>query len=203
VRVRHASCKFFGQFKRFFLGIMSTMNRQFFAVLAAALLAAPLAADAVPVHYDVNYIATQGPSGIGSFVYDSTLGAITNFTWNFGGVTGGIGAFNYGTIDVFGDTRGRFVFEILSQANAHAAVNCIAPFGGCSTSDGIVGAGPAGAFSFGLSSGFGIPRYFFFGSGGAAQGTIQVLGLPEPGTTVLFGLGLLAFGWVFRRGTAR
>src|SRR5262245_34058808 len=111
------------------------MKAKLFA--AAAVLAAllPLGANAVPIQYDVTYTATTGQTGTGSFFYDSYIKRMTNFTWDFGGVTGGLDDWHFAFDDVFGDTRSSFLFEVLTGTDAHSGVDC--SFGGCGTGDSV------------------------------------------------------------------
>jgi hypothetical protein len=179
---------------------MGTRIMKFLALLAVA---APLAANAVPVRYDMTFAATTGPSGTGSFFFDSTIGAITGFSWDFGGVTGGIADGQYGTVDVFGDTRGRFVFEMLSQTDAHSAVDCL--HGGCGTGDPItVGSGPLGTTSFSLNSTNGGPAtYIFSGTNGFDQGSVILArAVSEPSTLALLAIAMMGVGFIgWRRRT--
>lgn len=172
------------------------MRKKILAVAAIAMFGS-IAAHAVPVKYDVSYNATAGSSGIGSFFFDNDVGAITDFNWTFGAITGGVVNGNYGSWNVFGDTHGRFVFEILSQTNSHSAVNCIG--GGCGSSTGIIGSAPSGATSFSLSSQSNGANYSFSNS---ARGTVSIrqsVSVPEPTSISLFAAALLAFGFVARR----
>jgi hypothetical protein len=158
-------------------------------------------ATAAPILYRTTYTATLGPSGTGSFVFDNAPGTITNFVWDFGaGIVGGVPT--YDTSDAFGDTRGRFAFEILSETNVHSGIDCINV--ACEVAAVILqGVGPGGGIQFNI---FGTPAagssYYEFRIGGpnfdiVDSGTISIAAVPEPTTFPLLGLGV--FGIVLIR----
>ena len=85
------------------------MKKNVLALIAGALLSLPMVAGAVPIQYNLNYAATTGPDGIGSFVFDQDNGLMTAFNWNFGGVLGGIPDLPI-PLSPGLPTRGQFIF---------------------------------------------------------------------------------------------
>jgi hypothetical protein len=186
--------------------MLSTTLRNLVAVLVSGLavftIGAPLA-NAVPILYNTTFTAALGPSGTGSFVFDSASGDIPSFVWDFG--SGIVGGTSYVTDIVFGDTIGRFVFEILSETNAHSGINCInIP---CSVTSGFTGLGPNGATVFYIqgTATLGSSLYEFrTGSGTAvAAGSITTQQVPEATTlSLLLSCGVLGIA-LTRRWKAR
>lgn len=179
------------------------MKQNIFAIMSIIMFGAPLFASAAPIQYELTYTAAQGPDGTGSFFFDAAIGEITGFTWDFGGVVGGVADGTYGTANEFGDTFGRLVFEILSQTNAHSGADCI--LGACSEADPLIGNGPLDATTFVLSSGGNQgPTYAFETEDGfVAQGKIALIApqatVPEPGTGSLIVGALLVLFAIRRR----
>ena len=182
-----------------------TRTKSTYLALVAVLLS-PMAANADLIGYDVTYDANVGPDGTGTFIFDTVLGAITDFVWDFGsGTVGGISGAILGTTDVFGDTRGRFVFEILSETDVHSGVDCINV--GCSAGQGLYGLAPFGATYFRIigSPSVGFSDYVFWDDAQTqttlASGymSISTASVPEPGTLALFGIGLLGMAASRRR----
>jgi hypothetical protein len=176
------------------------MKKNVLALIAGGLLAAPMMASATPVQYDLTFDPVSGPSGIGSFVFDEDNGAMGGFNWNFNGIVGGISdaAFNF---NPFGDTLGRFVFELLSHVDVHSGVDCVNGSCGYSESQ-LIGDAPFGASSFGLGNVLAVNTYEFQqGTAILASGSVAVApsSVPEPATLGLFGLGMLGLGSIRRR----
>jgi hypothetical protein len=109
------------------------MKKKILALIAAGLFATPMLASAIPIQYDVTYSATAGANGIGSFVFDHDDGLMSGFNWNFGGIFGGLSDIAFTLPRPSGlDTRGRFIFEILSHTDVFSTSDCTR--GGCTFS---------------------------------------------------------------------
>jgi hypothetical protein len=91
------------------------MKKSLLPLVAAAVMAGPLTAQAVPVSYDITFggNAADADGGIGSFIWDGDTHALSNIVWDFGGGPLGSGAIddaNAGWSDpVFGGTAAEFV----------------------------------------------------------------------------------------------
>lgn len=160
-------------------------------------------ANAVPILYNTNFSATVGPNGTGSFKFDNTTGVLSDFTWDFGdGIVGGIQ--DQGPSLVFGDTRGRWLFEILTEIDTHSGKDCT---NDCGLHVGVIGSAPASATNIGFSGEGNTADYIFhYGLVGNpdpnhVQGVVTVSAVPVPATIVLFSLGLVCIG-LFRRSLA-
>lgn len=167
------------------------------AVAAIVLLAVSSASSGSPALYTATYTASLGPSGVGSFYFDSETGAITSFLWNFadGAFVGGIADGQYGTQMAIGDTRGRFVFEILSGTDTHPAP-CY-EVNNCETGDWIgVGVGPQYGDYLNLTAWIGAEdaEYRFYrNSALVAAGTITIAPVLSP-SEMLNNLAIAASG---------
>jgi hypothetical protein len=170
-----------------------------------------MAAMAVPVQYDMTFNATVGSNGVGSFTFDADSGAMNDFGFDFGGTIGGLPDLTWMS---FGDTVGRFVFELLTRTDVHPVVDCIN--GGCSLSAPITGSGPSGANYLNLSTGplFSPALYSFrlvtatssASDPNLAEGTVtvtqRVAAVPEPSTFALYAAGLFGVAFIRRRRNA-
>ena len=77
-------------------------------------------AKADPILYDTTFTGNR-INGTGSFLFDNDVGLITDFVWDFGdGIVGGISDSSFLVNPVvFGDTKGRFIFEMLTEIDVH------------------------------------------------------------------------------------
>ena len=174
------------------------MNRP--AVLMAAMALAvfmPIAASAVPVKYDLVFEAAT--PGSGSFLWDADSGSISDFGWDFGaGVSGSLRNGIDWLAPVFGSTRGRFFFELITGENAHpAGCDGIDACGASYLGNDVIGF-PSLVASFSRNNPlFDFARYFFLGPdshilSGNVIATRAPVSVPEAGTLVMLTLGLLA-----------
>jgi hypothetical protein len=173
------------------------------AALALAVLT-PMAASAVPVEYDLVFEAST--PGSGSFHWDEDTGTISDFGWDFGaGVTGALRNEIDWRVPVFGSTRGRYFFELITGENAHPAGCdgidvCSASF----LSSDVLGF-PSVLANFSRDNQlFDSARYFFLGSdsrilSGALIATRAPASVPEAGTLGMLMLGFLALWAVYAR----
>jgi PEP-CTERM motif len=171
------------------------MRKAVFGLIAGGMFAMPVA-HAVPVKYGLQYESIGGPSGVGSFRFDAASGTLTDFAWRFGTARGGIADNHFG-FNLFGDTRGRYLFEVLSRKDVHHGVDCASQLADCASGDTIRGAGPLGASevvfytrgdatTFEFNQGLNTLVSGFVTLSRSASRSAPV---PEPGT-----LGMLAFG---------
>ena len=174
--------------------MLSTTLRNLVAVLVYGLavftIGAPLAT-ASPILYNTTFTATLGPSGTGSFVFDSATGEMPSFVWDFGsGIAGGRSYLG----SIAGDTLGRYVFEILSETDAHSGVDCInIP---CAATGPFTGLGPNGGAFFRIqgTAAVGSSVYEFrttMEGPAVAAGTITIQQVPETTTLSLLSCGIL------------
>jgi hypothetical protein len=107
-------------------------------LLACLLAAAPMAAVAIPVLYEVTFTATSGPNGFGQFTWDADTLEMTGFTWDFGGgQTGGITDFALllDIADTIGDppgslgTPGALIWENITGEDTSPLSSAISLFG--------------------------------------------------------------------------
>ena len=182
------------------------INKTLLPLVAAAVLAGPLTAQAVPVTYDITFggNAADPNGGIGSFVWDDSTHALSNVVWDFGTGPLGSGGINDAMIGwsapVFGGTLAEFVAEILlKDAGLHPA-QCADLLGSCSASLGAVG--DLRYMQFDISI-FGVQSYTVDPGSGPIQGLFttaaRATSVPEPSTLALFGLGLIGLGLARRR----
>jgi hypothetical protein len=166
------------------------------AALALAVLT-PMAAFAVPVKYDLVFEAAT--PGSGAFVWDEGTDTISDFSWDFGaGVTGALRNEIDWRAPVFGSTRGRFFFELITGENVHpSGCDVIDACGASFLSPEVLGF-PSVLASFSRNNQlFETARYFFLGSdsrimSGNLIATRGAVSVPEGGTLVMMLLGLLA-----------
>ena len=154
-------------------------------------------AGAVPIQYNLNYAATTGPDGIGSFVFDQDNGLMTAFNWNFGGVLGGIPDLPI-PLSPGLPTRGQFIFEMLSHTDVSPLINCV--LGGCVSSSSVLN--PLNGFKFTLRNTAVDTSYEYERNGALfSAGLVSIVptSVPEPAGFALFGLGVLMLGVRRRR----
>jgi hypothetical protein len=170
-------------------------------VLMAAMVLAvltPMAASAVPVRYDLVFEAST--PGSGSFHWDEDTGTISDFGWDFGaGVTGALRNEIDWLAPVFGSTRGRYFFELITGENVHpSGCDAIDACGASYGSNELIGF-PSLLASFSRNNQlFDSARYFFLGAdsrilSGNLIATRGAVSVPEAGTLPMLTLGLLAF----------
>jgi hypothetical protein len=174
------------------------VNRHAVLMTAMALaVLTPIAASAVPVKYDLVFEAPT--PGSGSFLWDEGAGTITDFGWDFGaGVSGALRNEINWLAPVFGSTRGRYFFELITGENAHPS--------GCDGID-VCSASYLGNEVIGFPSVlanfsrdnqlFDSARYFFLGAdsrilSGNLLATRAAVSVSEAGTLAMLTLGLLA-----------
>jgi hypothetical protein len=175
------------------------MTAKLLGLLAAGLLAGPLAADAALVTY--NFAVNGGASGLLAGVESSGYFAIdeTRIPGSGGTVYDGLFddfAFSWNGMDY---TESDVRFANLSFNASGTLVNALLG-NNCSgnactvrdqTSDWWIDTGPAGFF-------YALPQV-----SGSYLGTVEFSSrVPEPGTLALLGLGLAGLGFVRRRNTA-
>jgi len=191
-------------------------------VLVVSTLSAS-AGHAVPLTYNLKFDALLGPSGIGSFQYDTDAKLLTNLSWDFGdGIVGGFSFFP--TPPIFnGSTSSSFLAELLGQSDFDPNFNCIVGSAlSCrSTRFGAIGTTPGNVnsvtFSVAMSSG---PFVFYsfasattgpfvpgetppspvFGPSTANGHVLAALAVPEPSSFPLLMLGVAVI-WSVRRRT--
>jgi hypothetical protein len=177
------------------------------AALALAVLT-PMAALAAPVKYDLVFEAAT--PGSGSFHWDEEVGTFSGFDWDFGaGLSGSLRDEINWLAPVFGSTRGRYFFELITGEDAHPA--------GCDTtsvcsasfqSNEVIGF-PSVLANFSRDNQlFDTARYFFLGSNsrivsGNLIATRAPVSVPESGTLVMLTLGLIALSITSRVRSSR
>lgn len=166
------------------------------AAMALAVLT-PVTTLAAPVKYDLTFEAST--PGTGSFQWDEETGTIADFGWDFGaGVTGALRNEINWLAPVFGSTRGRFFFELITGENAHpSGCDVIDACGASFLGNEVVGF-PSVLASFSRNNQlFDTARYFFLGSDSRIQSgnliaTRAAVSVPEAGSLLMLMLGLLA-----------
>lgn len=156
-----------------------------------------MAAGAAPVKYDLVFEAST--PGIGSFSWDEDAGRISDFGWDFGaGVTGSLRNEINWLAPVFGSTRGRFFFELITGEDTHpSGCDRIDACGASYSSSEIIGF-PSLLASFSRNNQlFDTARYFFLGSdsrilSGNLIATRAAVSVPEAGMLAMLTLGLLS-----------
>jgi PEP-CTERM motif-containing protein len=181
------------------------MKKSLLPLVAAAVMAGPLTAQAVPVSYDITFggNAADADGGIGSFIWDGDTHALSNIVWDFGGGPLGSGAIddaNAGWSDpVFGGTAAEFVAEILLKDPDLHPSNCAGLLGNCSVS--FIALGDLSHIQFDII--LGAQLYTVDPGSGPIQGSfttaVRATSAPEPSSLALFGLGLLGLGLARRR----
>ncbi len=165
--------------------------------IAASVIAPP--ARAIPVDYAVTYGGdVVGPTGIGSFSFDSATSRFSGFNWSFADALSAdpdtLMANNW-RLPVFGGTLGNFLLEILTGEDVHPSA-CSAT-SRCTFSSGDINSGALTSVEF-RSLMPGMAEYVFRnGSNVVYGGTLSInrvlLAVSEPLPIVLFGAGLLGF----------
>jgi PEP-CTERM motif len=180
------------------------MKKTIFASAIMMVMGWPLMSHALPVEYRLTYDSTVGPNGVGAFLFDHEDGALTDFNWDFGNpAIGGI-ANSHFAFDVFGDTRGRYLFEVLSRVDEHQGVDCSSAFSDCASGDSInIGTGPLDAtnivfYTRGAATSYEFSRQLDVLASGfvTLSRNTQV---PEPGSLALLGISILGLGVLRRR----
>jgi hypothetical protein len=157
----------------------------------ASILASP--AQAIPVQYSVSYDAsTAGPSGTGSFSWDSDTHQFSGFSWDFLAASGTLMS-NDWRASIFGGTMGAFLFEILTGEDLHPSA-CTAT-SRCTFISSNIASDVLGSVLF-RSLGTGLTEYVFRNGGNVLyRGTLSInrlaVAVSEPVTLLLLSAGLL------------
>jgi hypothetical protein len=156
-------------------------------------------AHAIPMNFSVFYDGSQlGGTGSGAFTFDDEAGQLTNFTFQFGDVTGALPNQDL-SFPIFGGSAASFIFEILSGQDAHPE-GC-----GITSTCGVNLEAVGGLLRFVMFNrlvGAPLASYEFrdaITKTAVFAGMLTVQQIPEPASLALIGLGVLGVALVRRR----